>query len=55
MNATSAGSQRDPEEFLAKFLEGLQDSRVEEDGNYALYGRLSDNIATKVVTGVLKV
>lgn len=55
MTATSAGSQRDPEEFLAKFLEGLQDKRVEEDGNYALYGRMSNNIATKAATGVLRV
>lgn len=55
MTATSAGSRRDPQEFLDEFVEGLQEKRVQEPGNYAMYGRMSDNIATKALGGVLQV
>jgi hypothetical protein len=55
MNKKPAGSRPDPEEFLEKFMTGLQDSRVQDPGNFALYGMPSDNIATKAATGVIKV
>jgi hypothetical protein len=55
MTATSAGSQRDPQEFLDEFVEGLQKKRVKDPGDYAMYGAMSDNIATKALGGVLQV